>query len=43
MQGDSKVNIQIFKQGKKHKNKTESHRLKILNLMNKKIGKKMEK
>ena len=42
MQGDSKVKIH-FKLGKKHKTKTESHRLKILNLMNKKIGKKMEK
>ena len=32
-----------FKQGEKHKNKTKSHRLKILNLINKKIEKTMEK
>ena len=43
MQGDSKDSIQIFKQGEKHKNKTKSHRLKTLNLINKKIEKTMEK
>ena len=43
MQRDIKVNIKFFKQAEKHKNKTESHRLKIPNLMNKKIEKMMEK